>query len=156
MNIKNKTVKYFLIFSAFIIFCSCQKKRMEEQAKTDEAILLKYISDHKLNAQSIDSGIYYVIDKTGSGSKPTENSQVRVSYKGYFTNNSVFDKSEDAGIIFNLQEVIKGWTKGIPQFNEGSTGKLLIPSSMGYGSKGTIGIPPNSVLIFDIHLIDVY
>ena len=146
----------FFIALLFFIFSSCQKKKTEEQSKTDNSIILKYITDHKLNASSSNSGLYYVVNKIGNGTFPKSNSQVKVAYKGYFTDGSVFDKSENTGIIFGLQEVIKGWTEGITYFSEGGSGMLLIPSSLGYGSKGTTGIPENSVLIFDINLIDVY
>jgi FKBP-type peptidyl-prolyl cis-trans isomerase FkpA len=144
------------IIILFFIFSGCQKKKIEEQSKTDNAIILKYIADHKLNASSTNSGIYYIVNKMGNGTYPNSNSQVKVAYKGYFTDGSVFDQSENVGIIFGLQEVIKGWTEGIPYFSEGGSGTLLIPSSLGYGSKGTSGIPENSVLIFDINLIAVY
>ena len=79
---------------------------------------------------------------------------MKVAYKGYFTNCEVFDEST-SGITFNLQQVIEGWTLGIPYFKEGGSGKLLLPSALAYGKKGTSGIPENSVLIFDIDLIEV-
>ena len=148
--------KKILIVVLLFIFSACQKKKTEEQFKTDNGIILKYIADNKLNASSTNSGIYYVINKNGNGIHPSSNSQVKVAYKGYFTDGAVFDKSENTGIIFGLQEVIKGWTEGITYFSEGGSGSLLIPSSLGYGSKGTSGIPENSVLIFDINLIAVY
>ncbi len=148
--------KFLLLFLLSFIFSGCQKKKIEEQSKTDNSIILKYIADHNLTASSTNSGIYYVINKIGNGVYPNSNSQVKVAYKGYFTDGSVFDQSENIGIIFGLQEVIKGWTEGIPYFSEGGSGTLLIPSSLGYGSKGTSGIPENSVLIFDINLIAVY
>ncbi|MFT5602342.1 MAG: FKBP-type peptidyl-prolyl cis-trans isomerase FkpA, partial [Flavobacteriales bacterium] len=47
------------------------------------------------------------------------------------------------------------WTEGIPYFKEGGSGILLIPSHLGYGKSGTSGIPGNSVLIFDVKLIEV-
>ena len=144
------------IIILFFIFSGCQKKKIEEQSKTDNAIILKYIADHKLNASSTNSGIYYVVNKIGNGTYPNSNSQVKVAYKGYFTDGSVFDQSAASGITFGLQNVIKGWTEGIPYFKKGGTGKLLIPSALAYGPNGTNGIPANSVLIFDIHLIDVY
>ena len=82
-------------------------------------------------------------------------STVRASYSGYFTDGTVFDYSPAAGIEFDLQSVIPGWTEGIPYFKEGGYGKLLIPSALAYGTKGTGGIPPNSVLIFDVALLEV-
>lgn len=147
---------FFSIILVFFIFSSCNKRKIEEQSKTDNTIILKYITDHNLNAKSTNSGLYYVINKQGNSTYPKSNSQVKVAYKGYFTDGSVFDQSDKNGIIFGLQEVIKGWTEGIPYFSEGGSGTLLIPSSLGYGSKGTSGIPENSVLIFDINLLTVY
>jgi FKBP-type peptidyl-prolyl cis-trans isomerase FkpA len=71
------------------------------------------------------------------------------------TDGSVFDQSNSAGVSFNLTSVIQGWQEGIPYFKKGGKGKLLIPSALGYGTQGTSGISPNSVLIFDINLLDV-
>lgn len=140
----------------FFISGSCAKKKAEEQAKKDEEIIVKYIADHNLTATATGTGLYYVIETTGGGQNPESNSQVRVAYKGYFTTGEVFDESEATGIIFGLQEVIKGWTEGIPYFKEGGSGKLLIPSALAYGPNGKGGIPGNTVLIFDINLIDVF
>ncbi len=140
----------------FFLFGSCQKKKIEEQAKKDKTIITEYLSKHNINAVSTSSGLYYSIEKVGLGTKPLSTSQVRVSYKGYFSDKTVFDESDDQGVIFGLESVIKGWTEGIPYFNEGGSGKLYIPSSLAYGTNGTTGIPANSVLIFDIKLLDVY
>jgi FKBP-type peptidyl-prolyl cis-trans isomerase FkpA len=80
---------------------------------------------------------------------------VRVAYKGYFVDGSVFDESSEQGISFNLQQVIKGWTEGIPLFKEGGNGILLIPSALAYGTKDKGSVPANSVLLFDVKLIEV-
>lgn len=140
----------------FFLFGSCQKKKIEEQAKKDKTIITEYLSKHNINAVSNSSGLYYNIEKVGVGVKPLSTSQVRVSYKGYFSDETIFDESDEQGVIFGLESVIKGWTEGIPYFNEGGSGKLYIPSSLAYGTNGTTGIPANSVLIFDIKLLDVY
>lgn len=136
-----------------LIVFSCKKKQREAE-KQDEAIKT-YISDQGLNATPTGSGLYYVIETQGSGQNPNSNSNVKVAYKGYFLDGEVFDESPAAGITFNLQGVIEGWTEGIPYFKKGGTGKLLIPSALGYGENDHNGIPGNSVLIFDINLIDV-
>ena len=80
---------------------------------------------------------------------------MRVAYRGYFTNGQVFDESESNGVVFGLNQVIRGWTLGIPYFKEGGRGILLIPSGLAYGSNPRSGIPANSVLIFDINLIEI-
>lgn len=145
----------FLLFLAASLFSSCTKKNAEEQAAEDEAIIAQYIIDQSLTATATGTGLYFVIDTEGTGISPTSSSTVRVAYSGYLTDGTAFDESDVTGIEFGLQQVIQGWTEGIPYFREGGTGKLLIPSALGYGKSGSGSIPGNTVLIFDINLIEV-
>lgn len=147
-----KRILLFLFVAAVLVQC---KKDEENQSEIDEEIITTYISNNNLDAQNIGDGLYFVDEETGTGESPTSSSTVRVAYKGYFTDGQVFDESSTAGIVFGLNQVIEGWTKGIPYFKEGGKGKLLIPSDMAYGKNPPSGIPPNSVLIFDVHLIEV-
>ena len=146
-------MKAYISLFLLIIFISCDKED-SNKAQTEDDII-QYISDHNLDALKSSSGLYYVITKQGECDKPNSNSNVTVSYKGYFLDGSVFDQSSSQGISFNLQQVISGWTEGITYFNEGGEGVLLIPSNLGYGSKDFNGIPGGSVLIFDIKLLKV-
>ena len=143
------SISLFLV----IIFISCTKDS-SNKAQTEDDII-QYISDHNLDALKSSSGLYYVITKQGEGTIPNSNSNVTVYYKGSFLDGSVFDQSSSQGVSFNLQQVISGWTEGIPYFNEGGEGMLLIPSNLGYGSENHNGIPGGSVLIFDIKLLKV-
>lgn len=148
-------VRYFLLIALVVSFSSCSKRKAKKQAKEDEEIIQKYISDNKLNAIATGSGLYYVMSTPGTGVNPSISSNVTVVYSGYFTDGSTFDQSTPAGISFDLSSVIKGWQEGIPYFKKGGKGILIIPSALGYGTGGTSGIPPNSVLVFNIHLLDV-
>lgn len=151
-------MKYsFLALIAVLLF-SCNDKKKEETVipKMDnETEILKYIADNHLKAKRTESGLYYVIEKEGTGKNPDVNSEVTVAYKGSFTNKQVFDQSDAKGISFPLQNVIPGWTEGIPYFKEGGKGILLIPSELGYGPDGAGPIPGGSALIFEINLISV-
>lgn len=150
----NKHYLLSLIISLFL-FSTCGKKKAREQAEKDDTIIQQYITDNGLDATKTTSGLYVVIDTSGTGLQPTTTSTVKVAYRGYLTNGNEFDESVD-GITFGLQGVIRGWTEGIPYFKEGGSGKLLIPSALGYGSQAQSGIPANSVLIFDVELIKVF
>jgi len=144
------------LFAIFVLFTisSCQNDDDTiDHNKQNEIDILNYIGKNNLDAQKSNSGLYYVILKEGSGKQPNSNSDVTVNYKGYFTNDKVFDQNNN--ISFNLQQVITGWTEGITYFKEGGEGILLIPSKLGYGSKDRNGIPGGSVLIFDIELLEV-
>ena len=119
------------------------------------ADITAYIKEKNLDATKTDSGMYYVITDPGTGAQPTATSNVTVAYKGSFLNGKVFDESKADGISFPLNQVIKGWTEGIPLFKEGGSGILLIPAHLGYGENDYSTIPGGSVLIFDVKLISV-
>ena len=146
-------MKAYVSLLFLVIFISCSN---DDSSDTQvEADIVQYIDDHNLEAQRSSSGLYYVIGKQGSGTKPSSNSTVTVAYKGYFIDGDIFDQSDVEGITFNLQQVITGWTEGITYFNEGGEGILLIPPHLGYGSDNRNGIPGGSVLIFDIKLLNI-
>lgn len=148
---------YLLFLSALFIFlfAGCSKKKIEKQAEEDDRLIQEYLQENNLTATKTESGLYYIIDVQGTGLSCNENSDVRVAYSGYFLNNEVFDESDSQGITFNLQGVIKGWTEGIPYFREGGSGKLLIPSALAYGTSGSGSVPANTVIAFDVELIEV-
>lgn len=149
-------MKYLIpILILSFAFSSCAKKRAEEQAIEDEKIIVNYIAENDLEASATGSGLYYVSNEAGLGASCNSNSTVTVAYKGYLTDGKVFDESEPEGLTFSLQNVIPGWTEGIPLFKEDGNGILLIPSALAYGEIGPGEIPDNAVLIFDVELLEV-
>jgi FKBP-type peptidyl-prolyl cis-trans isomerase FkpA len=152
---------YLQLFVFLFIFTSCSKNEstclnsdsnFEPQTEED---IIKYIEDNNLDANRTDSGLYYVIDNAGAGARPTSTSNVTVAYKGYFLDGTVFDQSGASGISFPLNGVIQGWTEGMQLFKEGGNGILLLPSNLGYGSRGSCSIPRDAVLVFDVKLVSV-
>lgn len=147
-----------VLFSVLLVISSCGDKE-DEQAQIDRKKILDYISEHNLDAVERASGLFYVIENPGTGDFPAPTSVVTVRYTGYFLDGTVFDTNE-GGVAtpFYLPEMIRGWQEGIALFRRGGTGKLLIPSRLGYGSNSMsrYGIPNNSVLIFDVRLVDFY
>jgi len=121
----------------------------------NEEEIVAYIADNNLDATASGSGLYYVIEEEGTGAQPEADSNVTVVYKGYFTNGTVFDETDELGISRNLNQVIPGWSEGMQYFKEGGSGKLLIPSSLAYGRYGTSSIPGGAVIIFDVNLKSV-
>jgi FKBP-type peptidyl-prolyl cis-trans isomerase FkpA len=146
-----KNVLLFLTLGLLITSCN----KAEKQAEQDNEIIAQYIADHNLDAIATGSGLYVVITDPGTGASCNSTSDVTVDYKGYFTEGTIFDESNSTGITFNLSGVIAGWTEGIPYFKEGGNGVLLVPSALGYGNQANGGIPANSVLVFDVAILDV-
>lgn len=145
---------FFLLFIGLLTW-SCDDQ--QTQAERDLNTIRQYIEDNNLNAQEHPSGLYYVVDEPTAGDEfPTTRSRVSVRYKGYFTDGTVFDESPNNNTVeFNLNGgVIAGWTIGIPLIKKGGTGTLIIPSALGYGFFGSGSVPPNTVIIFDVELVN--
>jgi FKBP-type peptidyl-prolyl cis-trans isomerase FkpA len=148
-------MKYLLsALLALTLFISCSKDEEVDYVAKNEQEIIDYIAKNKLTAKRSDTGLYYVITEPGTGTQPIATSNVTVAYKGYFTNGNVFDQNT-AGISFELNQVLKGWTEGIPHFKTGGSGILLVPAHLGYGNNAVGSIPGGSVLIFDVKLIKV-
>lgn len=119
-----------------------------------------YLTSKSITATQHCSGLFYRIENPGSGGIPLACGDVAVTYKGYLTDGTVFDKATDA-VGFNLSQVIKGWRIGIPLIKSGGRIILFIPPSLGYGAQeikdnnGTVVIPANSYLIFEVDLVAV-
>lgn len=148
-------MKYALLSIVLTLFISCSKEKEVDYVAQNEEEIAAYVAKNNLSAQRSDSGLYYVINEAGTGKQPTATSNVTVAYKGTYTNGTIFDQSNADGISFGLQQVIRGWTEGIPFFKEGGSGILLVPAHLGYGSNDYSGIPGGSVLIFEVKLIKV-
>jgi len=147
--------KYLVCLLLLATIAGCTKTQTD-YTEVDHKIILDYIASHNLTtAQSTASGLYYVIEKPGTASHPNYYSTVTVAYTGRLTNDTIFDTTVGGSpATFPLTNVISGWQIGIPLFGRGGKGILLIPSSLGYGSRAQTAIPAHSVLVFDINLLD--
>lgn len=140
---------------AMVLFAVSGCLKLENQSKKDDGLILDYINKNGLTMEKHSSGLYYRIDEEGSGINPTIYNAVTVNYKGYLLNGSVFDQTDGNAVTFQLLGLIKGWQIGIPLIKKGGKILLILPSELGYGSRETANIPSNSVLVFEIELVNV-
>lgn len=111
----------------------------------------------KPTIKTTDTGLQYEVIKEGDGAQPTSDSEVVVHYSGSLIDGEKFDSSYDRNepLSLELGSVIEGWKQGIPLMRVGSKYRFYIPYDLGYGERGTRGIPPYSTLIFDVELLEV-
>ncbi len=152
-----------ILFIILFITQSCKKEEdmltSAEQLKLDVELIKDYIATNNLNAHQTNSGLHYVITEEGHGSDyPTLQDKVKVHYKGFYLNTGgIFDQtSADEPLTILLGNTIKGWKEGIPYFNKGAKGMLLIPSGLAYGPYPPLGVTPNAVMVFEIELLDFF
>jgi FKBP-type peptidyl-prolyl cis-trans isomerase FkpA len=152
-------IRNLITFSILlVIIASCAKTEtpdVVDYGPIDKKIIEDYLLAHNdTTAQSTASGLYYIIQNPGGDIHPTINSVVKVNYKGYLTNGTIFDSSAASSPFeYGLGSLITGWQEGLQLIGAGGKITLFCPSALGYGSRAAGSIPANSVLIFEIELI---
>ncbi len=103
------------------------------------------------------SGLQYEVLVAGEGAKPSADDQVRTHYHGTLIDGTVFDSSYDRGqpAEFPVGGVIPGWVEALQLMGTGSKWRLHVPSELAYGAQAVGSIPPHSVLVFDVELLDI-
>jgi FKBP-type peptidyl-prolyl cis-trans isomerase len=131
-------------------------EKMSAKAKEEGAKALAEATARP-GALKTPSGVIYEILKPGEGVFPKATDTVSVQYIGKLPDGSTFDSSYESGqpVEFPLAGVIPGWTEGIQKINKGGKIRLTIPSDLAYGPEPRQGIPANSVLIFEVELVDI-
>ena len=141
---------------AFRTFEGARAKRIEAERAAVEAEMEKLAAGF----EKTETGLRYQFIQRGSGKKAENGKTVSVHYSGQLADGKVFDSSyaRKKPIEFPLGRgnVIEGWDEGIALLQVGDKARFVIPSHLGYGSRGAGGvIPPNATLIFDVELMDV-
>ncbi|MEO5667633.1 MAG: FKBP-type peptidyl-prolyl cis-trans isomerase [Bdellovibrionota bacterium] len=141
---------------------AAQQEMMAKQSKEGEANAKKgsdflEANKSKEGVKVTASGLQYKVITPGKGATPTDKDSVVCHYKGTLIDGTEFDSSykRNEPAEFPVTGVIHGWTEALKTMKEGEKRQLFIPSDLAYGPQGRPGIPPNSVLIFDIELIKV-
>lgn len=134
-----------------------QKQQQEAEKNLQEGKAFLEKNKSQAGVQTTPSGLQYQIVEEGKGKKPSEKDTVKVHYKGTLTDGQQFDSSYDRGqpAEFPVNAVIKGWSEALQLFKTGTKAKLFIPPELAYGPTPRPGIPANSVLVFDVELLDV-
>ncbi|MFH1759633.1 MAG: FKBP-type peptidyl-prolyl cis-trans isomerase [bacterium] len=104
------------------------------------------------------SGLQYEILVEGDGPEPKLTDKVRVNYIGTLIDGTEFDNSYKRGspAVFQLDQVIKGWSEGVQLLKVGSKARLVIPPDLAYGPRGAgQAIGPNSTLVFEMELLGI-
>jgi FKBP-type peptidyl-prolyl cis-trans isomerase FklB len=145
---------------SFQVIQQRQEARASELASKRKALAEQFM---KANAQReevtvTDSGLQYEVLESGSGDKPGPQSTVVTHYHGTLVDGTVFDSSVERGqpAEFGVNQVIPGWTEALQLMSVGDKWRIACPPQLAYGDQGAgDAIPPDTALVFEIHLIEI-
>lgn len=147
-----------------------QKAEAAKQMIKDDKELKAYFTKKNITPTKTASGLYYTIQSEGSGDLAIAGDSVTMNYTGTLMDGTKFDSNVDTAFhhvmpfnfVLGRGQVIKGWDEGVALLKKGTKATLYIPSPMAYGPQARPGgganpkgIPANSILIFDVELVEI-
>jgi hypothetical protein len=128
-----------------------------QQRQVDTKLINDVIAAGKTDVKQNIEGVYYTMMKEGTGRQVSVSDTVVAFYKGYLlSNGTVFDQTKDKPATFPLIRLIKAWQLAVPLCKVGGKIKIVIPSDLAYSIRTRAAkIPPNSILVFEIEVVDV-
>ncbi|MEY4134588.1 MAG: FKBP-type peptidyl-prolyl cis-trans isomerase [Saprospiraceae bacterium] len=149
---KSYRLLFSLLLPLTLLAGSCTRQTQDE---IDEEKIWKYLKENApVGFVGHGSGVWYKILEPGSGGHPSVSSTITVNYKGTLLNKEVFDQTTGTPREFPLANLIEGWKIAVPFLQKGGKGTFILPSRLGYGPNPPPGIPANSVLVFEIELVN--
>ena len=145
-----------LLISSFLISSGCKTYSKDDKNAFNQKIE-KFLKKHKLTKyKHSESGLYYYVKKEGTGDYIKLTDNVSFTYVGKLINGQLFDgEHQKKPVSFPVIELIEGWKEGMLYLKKGGKAKLIIPPYLGYGDYDLEKIPPHSVLVFEVEVVDV-
>ena len=145
---------------AEVLFQRIKAKSQEKQFGANKAEGAKFLAANakKEGVKTLPCGVQYKVLKDGNGAMPTDTSIVVVNYEGRLIDGTVFDSNKSHGgepATFRVGQVIKGWQEALKAMPVGSEWEIYIPQELAYGANQQGSIPPFSLLIFKVELLEV-
>lgn len=152
------------VFIVIILISSCKKDAAcgySDSSTVAPASEIQQLQDsltkYGISATQAPSGFFYKINNAGSDPFVSNLcTNLTLTYKGTFFDGKVFDATAIGNVAnFQLGQLIVGWQKGVPLIKKGGDIDLYIPPSLGFGTAARAGLPANSYLVFNIHIVDI-
>jgi FKBP-type peptidyl-prolyl cis-trans isomerase len=135
------------------------RSALEGAADANHRAAAKFLAENgkKPGVTTTASGLQYQVLTAGSGESPKATDEVTVNYRGTLLDGTEFDSSYRRGepATFPLARVIPGWTEGLQLMKPGAKYQLFVPPQLAYDMRPRPGIPPGSMLIFEVELLSV-
>lgn len=150
--------RFSLLVLIALTIGACKTYSEDDKASFDKTIE-RYVAKKKdWDMTKSTSGLYYQIVEEGTGDEPVIfGSEVTVAYKGQLLNGKVFDQKPVKGPLKSkLKGLIAAFQEGLLGQKAGAKVRMVVPPHLGYADNELEKIPANSVLVFEIELLEVY
>jgi FKBP-type peptidyl-prolyl cis-trans isomerase len=155
-----------LLVLGLVFFSSCKdefRERYEDQQKADDEFIQQYLKENNItNYQRQASGVYYLPQTPGNGTKVQKTSTVEMHYIGRLLNygNSKFESTYENGqtkrVRIGAQQVVRGFDEGLQLLQQDEKATLIIPSGLAYGRYGNYStIPGNAILLYEVSILKI-
>lgn len=139
---------------------AAQQAEHKRAAKKNQAEGEAFLAENakKEGVVTLPSGLQYKILAEGEGASPRATDNVTVHYRGTLLDGTEFDSSHrrNRPANFRVNALIRGWSEALQRMKPGAKWQLFIPAKLAYGDRATTsGVPPNSVLVFEVELLKV-
>lgn len=129
--------------------------QQNQQMVKDDSIIVTYMTQQNLQMEKSKSGVYYSIEEAGKTPTPTLKNKVKIDFNIQLLTDSLkLESSEEGGKEIGLNRLPKGMREIIMMLGKGGKAKALIPSTLAYQNRQRGRIPPNSVLKYEVVLLD--
>lgn len=146
-----KLITGFIFLS--LLISGCQTYSDNDVDKFDEQIQA-YLKKNDIECESSSSGLYYKIINEGNGNIVQTKDIVQFTYKGTFIDGKVFDEQKEP-VEFEVGALIAAWKEIMLKLREGGEAFIVAPPQLGYGSHKLEDIPSNSILVYELKVIEV-
>lgn len=142
-----------LLIALFFATCTSDEKRMEMQI----AAMIEFMDNSGLTYTPSGTGLYYHIDVEGNQNRiPDSTHLVSFKHVGYLIDSSKFSDGWYASDFIPLTVLVEGFQEGLQIIGEGGRGRVVFPSTLGYGEDGATTVPGWSPLCFELELVSYY
>lgn len=159
--VRIKLIMWALLVGSLFTGCSRNNGCTPVSVGSERAQLEAFNASIGMNATLDSRGFFHEILVQGSNNRPQQVSTIFVRYKGTFLDGKVFDQQTVPGATgFVLNNLIDGWKYALPMIGKGGKIRISVPSALAYGcqgeSRGSVAIPPNTPLYFELELVDFF
>lgn len=133
-------------------------RRLEDlaQKNLEDAESFLAVNGKREGVETTASGLQYEVMETSEGDRPETDDTVKVNYRLTYLDGREGDASiRGIPSTFDLTSMIPGFREGLLLMPVGSKFRFFVHPDLGYGAEGSTRIEPNTLLIFDVELVEI-